>query len=85
MPRFHGDRFQPHEDNVSLRCPEWCEVESFAAKYSIEKRFAGDGPVTEVCDIPEDDPVFEAAAHYVACLCADLILLVSPEKIVIGQ
>ena len=39
----------------------------------------------EVIDIPDDDPIWDAFVHYVGALCANLVLSVSPEKIVLGE
>merc|ERR1712176_1463128 len=40
--------------------------------------------VHELKDLPDSHPVWDVAAHYLACLCANMILLVSPERIVLS-
>ena len=35
-------------------------------------------------DLPDDHPLFELEAHYLAQMCVNLILTVSPEKIILG-
>lgn len=35
-------------------------------------------------DLPDDHPVWDAAAHYLGALCANIVLLASPEKIVLS-
>jgi fructokinase len=34
--------------------------------------------------LPSDHEVWEYVVHYVAALCVNLVLLVSPERIVLG-
>jgi len=34
--------------------------------------------------LPDDHPVFEIEAYYLAQMCANLILTVSPERIILG-
>ncbi|CAN0501232.1 unnamed protein product, partial [Scytosiphon promiscuus] len=35
-------------------------------------------------NIPDEDPMWEATAHALAGLCASLVLVVSPERIVLS-
>ena len=35
-------------------------------------------------DLPDDHPVWDAAAHYLGALCANVVLLASPQKIVLS-
>jgi hypothetical protein len=42
------------------------------------------GQVVELKDVPDDNPVWARLAHYVAALCVNLVLVASPEKIVLG-
>ena len=93
-------QYEPPE-KVSLACKDWHEAEVFAAKASLEQRYHkahpedeapdADGP-KQVKDFFEDDPnipkdshVWELATHYIACLCVNIILLVSPERIALGE
>ena len=45
---------------------------------------AGIPTVAGLADLPDDHPVFKHCAHYLAGACVNLVLLASPEKIVIG-
>lgn len=38
----------------------------------------------ELKDLPDNDPLWDTAAYYLAVLCVNLILIASPERIVIG-
>ena len=40
--------------------------------------------IPEIKDLAQDDPVWELVVHYMAALCVNIILLVSPERITIG-
>lgn len=40
--------------------------------------------IADLKALPDDHPVWDLAAHYLACLCANLILTVSPERIVLS-
>ena len=61
-------------------CPyhEGC-LEGLAAGPSLAKR-AG----TEAKNLPDDDPIFTLETDYLAQMCVNLIMVVSPEKIIIG-
>ena len=37
-----------------------------------------------LASLPDDDPAWEAAAHYLGALCANVVLLASPNKIVLS-
>ena len=81
VPRYPGDDFAGH--NPSLNCPGWAEVEAMCASGALAKR-AGLRDASGLKDLGDDHPVWDVAAHYLAALCANLILVVSPEKIVLS-
>ena len=54
-------------------------LEGLAAGPAIGARVEGDAK-----DLPDDHPVFEMEAHYLAQMCVNLIVTVSPQKIVLG-
>ena len=73
---------KPHPDDPNPRgvCPyhESC-LEGLAAGPAIGARVQGDAR-----DLPDDHPTFQIEAYYLAQMCVNLILTVSPEKIVLG-
>lgn len=81
VPRYPGDDF--NDMDPSLKCANWAEVEAMCASGALAKR-AGLADPAGLKDLPDDDPVWDVAAHYLAALCANLILVVSPEKIVLS-
>ena len=54
-------------------------LEGLAAGPAIGARVEGDAK-----DLPDDHPVFAMEAHYLAQMCVNLIVTVSPQKIVLG-
>lgn len=40
--------------------------------------------IAQLKDLKDDNPIWDTAAYYLAVLCVNLILIVSPEKIVLG-
>ena len=54
-------------------------LEGLAAGPAIGARIGGDAK-----NLPDDHPVFELEAHYLAQMCVNLIVTVSPQKIVLG-
>ena len=81
VPRYPNDDFAGH--NPSFNCPGWAEVEAMCASGALAKR-AGLRDTSGLKDLPDDHPVWDVAAHYLAALCANFILVVSPEKIVLS-
>jgi len=77
VPRFDGDSFHCVKD---MAIPT--SVEAMAASSAIAQR-AG-VPTPELAALPDSHPVWDEAAHYLAGLCANLILIASPERIVLG-
>ena len=81
VPRLPGDAFPGH--NASLDCANWCEVEAMTASGALAAR-AGLADSAGLKDLPDDDPVWDAAAHYLAAMCANLLLTVSPQRVVLS-
>ncbi|MBQ8149425.1 MAG: ROK family protein [Clostridia bacterium] len=73
---------RPHPEDPNPRgvCPyhESC-LEGLAAGPAIGARVQGDAR-----DLPDDHPTFVIEAHYLAQMCVNLILTLSPEKIILG-
>lgn len=60
----------------------WAGVEAMCNSAAIAQR-AG-CTVHQLKDLPDSHPVWDIAAHYLASMCANIILLVSPERIVLS-
>ena len=73
---------KPHPDDPNPRgvCPyhESC-VEGLAAGPAIGARVQGDAR-----DLPDDHPTFALEAYYLAQMCVNLIMTLSPERIILG-
>ena len=73
---------RPHPDDPIPHgvCPyhDGC-LEGLAAGPAIGARVQGDAR-----ELPDDHPVFKIEAHYLAQMCQNLIVTVSPEKIILG-
>lgn len=73
---------RPHPEDPNPRgvCPyhEGC-MEGLAAGPAIGARVQGDAR-----DLPDDHPTFAIEAYYLAQMCVNLILTLSPQKIVLG-
>ena len=73
---------RPHPDDPLPRgvCPyhDGC-LEGLAAGPALGARTNGNAK-----DLPDDHPLFALEAHYLAQMCVNLILTVSPEKIILG-
>ncbi len=65
-----------------LNCPTWIELETVCNSAALARR-AGCEP-SMLKDLPDSHDIWDEAAHYLACLCANMILLTSPEKIVLS-
>lgn len=73
---------QPHPDDPNPRgvCPYHAScLEGLAAGPAIGARIGGDAR-----DLPDDHPTFRSEASYLAQMCVNLILTVSPERIILG-
>ena len=73
---------RPHPDDTNPRgvCPyhDGC-LEGLAAGPAISARIGGDAR-----NLDDDHPVFRLEAHYLAQMCVNLILTVSPQRILLG-
>ena len=73
---------RPHPDDPNPKgvCPyhDGC-LEGLAAGPAIGARVGGDAR-----NLPDDHPTFAIEAYYLAQLCVNLILTVSPQKIILG-
>jgi fructokinase len=58
-------------------------AENMACSKSLVLR-ANLSDVSQLATLPDSHPVWDAAAHYLGALCANIVLLVSPERIVLS-
>lgn len=58
-------------------------VENLTCSHSLAKR-AGLSDPSQLQALPDGHPVWVAAAHYLGVLCANITLMVSPERIVLS-
>lgn len=81
VPRLASDSGFPGsnpKDTFNGNC-----IENLTCSHSLAKR-AGLSDPSELRALPDDHPVWAAAAHYLGVLCANITLMVSPEKIVLS-
>jgi len=77
VPRAPGDEL--HKST----CPFHAEcVEGFVSTGSLAARLGIDA--ADLPKVPDDHPVWQIVGHYLAVLCANLVLTVSPSVIVLG-
>ena len=73
---------RPHKDDTLPKgvCPfhEGC-LEGLAAGPALGARIQGNAKT-----LPDDHPIFDIEAYYLAQMCVNLILTLSPEKIILG-
>ena len=50
---------------------------------ALAKR-AGLSDTSQLAALPDDHPAWEAAGHYLGALCANIVLLAAPERIVLS-
>lgn len=81
VPRYPGDDYSPPK--TMLKCDGWNELETMVNSQALAAR-AKCAHVSELKDLDDSHPVWDVAAHYLACLCANTILLTSPEKIILS-
>lgn len=80
VPRHPKD--STDHDKKMLACVGWEELEAMCSSHALAQR-AGCA-VTELANLPDDHLVWELTAHYLAAFCANMILMLSPEKIVLS-
>jgi fructokinase len=77
VPRLPGD------EAFKGTCPFHKDcVEGFVSTGALVSRVGR--PATELPQVPDTDPAWEKTGSYLAALCANLVLTVSPSVIVIG-
>jgi fructokinase len=76
-PSMRNDNFGGMPDHKIRQGVEaHCSAPALAMRAGVEQAMLG--------ALPDGHPVWEAAAYYIAVLCANLVLIASPERIVIG-
>ncbi len=73
---------RPHPDDPIPQgvCPYHTScLEGLASGPALGRRAGGDAR-----DLPDDDPLFGIEAHYLAQMCVNLILTLSPQRILLG-
>jgi len=75
---------RPHpRDSFGGNCPfHGACIEGMCATGAIAKRL--NCARSELANISDDDEIWDLEAYYIAQLCANLLMIVSPEKIAIG-
>lgn len=81
VPRHPKDTYDGHFH--ALNCQGWCEVEAMCNSAALAKR-AGLQGTHGLANLDDDHPVWDYAAHYIAAMCANLVLTVSPQRIVLS-
>jgi fructokinase len=70
-------------DNFTGTCPfHGCCIEGMCSSGALSKR--KNCKTEDLPSLSDDDEIWDIAAHYLGQLCATLILIASPEQIVIG-
>ncbi|KNC86312.1 hypothetical protein SARC_01536 [Sphaeroforma arctica JP610] len=70
-------------DDYKGRCPyHGACIEGMVASHALAAR--KDGDITKLPTYPDDDPLWDYAAYYLAQACMSITLLLSPEAIVIS-
>ncbi len=57
-------------------------IEGMAGAAAIARRCGCE--MSQLAQVPDDHPAWDAAAHYVAGMCAALVMVASPQRIVLG-
>ena len=71
------------EDGFTGTCPfHGCCIEGMCSTGALASRAGCEAEALP--DLPEDHPVWDACAYYLAQLCSTLVLINSPERIAIG-
>tara|TARA_B110001452_G_scaffold262303_1_gene262157 strand:+ start:94 stop:1122 length:1029 start_codon:yes stop_codon:yes gene_type:complete len=58
-------------------------AENMACSVSLAKRY-GLASTEELATLPDSHPAWDAAGHYLGAMCANVVLLASPERIVLS-
>lgn len=57
-------------------------IEGMAGAAAIARRCGCE--MSQLAQVPDDHPAWDAAAHYVSGMCATLVMVASPQRIVLG-
>jgi len=83
VPRHPSDAASKFTGNNPADCFEGVCAENMACSGSLAKR-AGLASTAGLASLPDDHPVWDVAAHYLGALCANVVLLASPERIILS-
>jgi len=83
VPRHASDSKTGFNGNNPADCFEGLCAENMACSGSLAKR-AKLASTSELAGLPDDHMVWEVAAHYLGALCANVVLLASPERIILS-
>jgi len=83
VPRHTDDQASAFAGNNPSDCFGGLCAENMACSGSLAKR-AGLSSTAGLAALADDHPVWEVAAHYLGGLCANIVLLASPERIVLS-
>ena len=76
-PQMPNDTFKGLEDwTIPMG------VEAHTCSLALAKQ--SNVSIAQLKDLKDDNPIWDTAAYYLAVLCVNLILIVSPERIVLG-
>jgi fructokinase len=76
LARMEGDSFPGTDDLFGASVEGLAATPALAARKGCER--------SELAALKDDDPIWEPAAHALAGLCASLVLVASPERIVLS-
>jgi len=83
VPHHPSDAASKFNGNNPADCFEGVCAENMACSGSLAKR-AGLASTAGLATLPDDHPVWDVAAHYLGALCANVVLLASPERIILS-
>lgn len=83
VPRHPSDAASNFAGNNPKDCFGGLCAENMACSGSLAAR-AGLESTAGLAGLADDHPVWEVAAHYLGALCANIVLLASPERIIIS-
>lgn len=81
VPRMPGD--QSFKGSNPADCFDGSCAENMCCSLALAMR-AKLGDTSGLAALPDDHPAWEAAAHYIGCLCASIVLMAAPERIVLS-